>query len=101
MHLPKSNTEFWAAKIARNKERDQVVWRELEAKGWAVIIVWECQLKKSSITDTVETVINQIQENCRVIQCKKDERRRARAEYLDERRKHKALEESFRAARNR
>lgn len=27
---PKTNTEFWTAKVARNQERDQVVWRQLE-----------------------------------------------------------------------
>ena len=36
--VPKTNTEFWTAKVARNQERDQEVWRQLEAKGWAVII---------------------------------------------------------------
>lgn len=44
--VPKTNTEFWTAKVARNQERDQEVWRQLETKGWAVVIVWECQLKK-------------------------------------------------------
>lgn len=48
--VPKTNTEFWKAKVVRNQERDQEEWRQLEAKGWAVIIVWECQLKKSSLT---------------------------------------------------
>ena len=37
--VPKTNTDFWTAKVARNQERDQKVWRQLEAKGWFVIIV--------------------------------------------------------------
>ena len=37
--IPKTNTEFWTAKVSRNQERDQEVWRKLEAKGWSVIIV--------------------------------------------------------------
>ena len=45
--VPKTNTGFWTAKITRNQERDQEVWRQLEAKGWSVIIVWECQQKKA------------------------------------------------------
>jgi DNA mismatch endonuclease (patch repair protein) len=45
--VPKTNPEFWTAKITRNQERDQKVWRQLEAKGWSVIIVWECRLKKT------------------------------------------------------
>ena len=46
-HLPQTNTEFWQAKVTRNQERDQEVWRQLEAKGWSVVIVWECELMKA------------------------------------------------------
>ena len=41
---PKSNTEFWTEKIARNRHRDQVTEAHLEALGWKVITVWECEL---------------------------------------------------------
>ena len=61
--VPKTNTDFWEAKVARNQERDQEVWRQLEAKGWSVIIVWECQLKKTNFEDTVQTVIAEIRSN--------------------------------------
>lgn len=37
--VPKTNTDFWIAKISRNQGRDHEVWRQLEAKGWFVIIV--------------------------------------------------------------
>ena len=42
---PKSNIEFWETKIARNKHRDEVTYAHLEALGWTVIIVWECELR--------------------------------------------------------
>ena len=45
--VPKTNTDFWTAKIARNQQRDQDTWRQLEAKGWNVIQIWECELKPS------------------------------------------------------
>lgn len=61
--IPKTNSGFWAAKIARNIERDQEVWRALEAKGWNVIIVWECELEKSRIDRTTYIVSSQIIEN--------------------------------------
>lgn len=48
--VPKTNTDFWTSKIAWNRERDQEVWRQLEAKGWAVIIAWELQLKMHAST---------------------------------------------------
>ena len=42
---PKTNMEFWDTKIARNKHRDEVTAAHLEALGWTVIIVWECELR--------------------------------------------------------
>lgn len=44
-HVPKGNHEFWARKIARNKERDERDKQALRAAGWDVVTVWECQLK--------------------------------------------------------
>ena len=43
--LPKSNTEFWKAKIERNRERDLDRRIKLRDMGWHVIQIWECQLK--------------------------------------------------------
>jgi len=43
---PKRNAEVWKAKITRNKMRDSIVTRELETKGWKVIRIWECSLRK-------------------------------------------------------
>lgn len=62
-HIPQTNSEFWQAKISRNQERDQEVWRQLEAKGWAVIVVWECEITKAKIHDTVEKISNEIIEH--------------------------------------
>ena len=45
---PKSNVEFWDAKIARNRHRDEVTTAHLEALGWTVITVWECELRKNA-----------------------------------------------------
>lgn len=42
---PKSNVEFWETKIARNRHRDEVTTAHLEALGWTVITIWECELR--------------------------------------------------------
>jgi len=42
---PKNNAEYWAAKIARNKARDQRSLDALRALGWQVLVIWECQIK--------------------------------------------------------
>ncbi len=43
--LPKSNVEFWQSKVDGNRARDERVEKELQSKGWRVVIIWECELK--------------------------------------------------------
>ncbi len=42
---PKTNTAYWTAKIARNRTRDLAASDALQAQGWRVAVVWECELK--------------------------------------------------------
>lgn len=44
---PSSNQEYWRPKILGNVERDKRNISKLRDLGWNVIIVWECELKKS------------------------------------------------------
>jgi len=44
-HLPKSNVEFWEAKLQRNRRRDAANVRRLRRLGYRVAIVWECDLR--------------------------------------------------------
>ena len=90
--VPKTNTEFWVAKVARNQARDQEVWRQLEAKGWFVIIVWECELKKKVLGDTVERVAAEIVHNGEILRRAQNERRRAREAYRLEQKARKEKE---------
>lgn len=83
--VPKTNTEFWVNKVARNQERDQEVWRKLEAKGWSVVIVWECELVKAKFAGTVERVTVEIIENGNLYRKHRQERREAREQRLQER----------------
>lgn len=43
--LPKVNLGFWAPKIARNRQRDKEVARQLRANGLRVLTVWQCALE--------------------------------------------------------
>lgn len=93
--VPKTNTEFWVAKVARNQERDQEVWRKLEAKGWSVIIVWECQLKKAKLEETIDRVAEEIVRNGEAYRAAQEERKKAWEEYRRERRERKEIEKSL------
>jgi len=44
---PNSNTGYWIPKLDRNKSRDRRNRRKLKRLGWDVLVVWECQLKRS------------------------------------------------------
>jgi DNA mismatch endonuclease (patch repair protein) len=43
--IPKSNRDYWLAKISRNRERDKLNRALLQAQGWGIYIAWECQIK--------------------------------------------------------
>ena len=58
--LPRSNQEYWKPKIERNIERDAENKRKLEADGWKVLIIWECELKKSVRNDRLKSLIDEI-----------------------------------------
>lgn len=61
--IPKTNREFWVAKIRRNQERDQKNYEILSENGWQVIVVWECQLKPKKLEQTMREVEVALQDN--------------------------------------
>ena len=54
--IPKTNRDFWVAKIRRNQERDSRVQHELAAMGWHSITIWECELKPKVREKTLESL---------------------------------------------
>lgn len=44
---PSSNQDYWRPKILGNVERDKKNADQLRSQGWNVIVVWECELKKT------------------------------------------------------
>ena len=54
--IPKTNREFWVAKIRRNKERDKEEQKRLAAMGWHCITVWECELTPKKREETLESI---------------------------------------------
>ena len=54
--IPKTNCDFWVAKIQRNQERDARVQHELAAMGWHSITIWECELKPKVREKTLESL---------------------------------------------
>ncbi len=44
-HIPRTNRDYWLAKITGNKRRDRAASRALRAQGYHVIRIRECQLR--------------------------------------------------------
>jgi len=59
--MPKTRIEFWSAKIDGNKLRDEDNIEELKSKGWNVLIIYGCELKKDKQELTLNNILNNIQ----------------------------------------
>jgi len=46
---PADHADYWQKKIQRNMARDRRVTRELKKMGWAVVRIWECQIRRGEI----------------------------------------------------
>lgn len=46
-NFPKSNKEFWYDKITKTMERDARKEQQLQATGWKVMVIWECEIEKN------------------------------------------------------
>jgi len=58
---PKQNRDYWLAKIARNRARDVRNREALQAMGWRVETVWECELKDAA---ALEGRLSSLLSNC-------------------------------------
>ena len=58
LSTPKTNVEFWTAKFARNRARDERDCELLARDGWTVVVIWECRLKKGRFDATMDEVID-------------------------------------------
>ena len=45
--VPDTRREYWEPKLARNQERDALAQKALQALGWDVLTLWECELAKA------------------------------------------------------
>jgi DNA mismatch endonuclease, patch repair protein len=53
---PKTNAEFWKAKIEANRERDARTVKCLEDAGWTALRFWECE-DPVTVVDAIERVV--------------------------------------------
>lgn len=79
--VPETNTEFWVEKVSRNQERDLVNNQRLESLSWHVITIWECEMRKNVLDNTLARVEAKLAQN-KLEWEQHQERRRADREFL-------------------
>lgn len=57
-HIPKTRSEFWSAKIRRNKQRDKNVNKIIRSIGITPIRIWEHEVKNPK---NLKIIINKIE----------------------------------------
>lgn len=65
--VPKTRTEWWLQKINRNIELDKGNFIKLKNQGWEVFTIFECDLVKNKITNTLTKLLNRLNEISRTI----------------------------------
>ncbi len=53
---PKENEEYWVRKRERNMRHDHEITKIFQGRGWTVIRIWECELKRINIPSTLERI---------------------------------------------
>ena len=63
--LPKSRLEFWQPKLEGNRVRDIENRLRLEAAGWRVTEVWECETTRlAALRNTLDQLLGRRDEIC-------------------------------------
>ena len=55
---PSANAEYWQNKRERNMKRDVKITELFEKRGWRVLRIWECELKKLNEAATIKRLKN-------------------------------------------
>jgi len=82
---PKSNVDFWRAKVQRNRQRDDAVWNALLEMGWKVEVIWECQLHGEKMGETLSNLEKTLKDNLKEAEKTKHFRRARKREIAAER----------------
>lgn len=64
--VPKTRPGFWQAKFDSNVRRDAKATDELQAQGWEILTVWECETRKRNQDELQEKLRNFLESDSRV-----------------------------------
>jgi DNA mismatch endonuclease (patch repair protein) len=52
--VPKTQPSFWQEKFKKNRARDERVQLALEALGWRVVVIWECEATSPKLPELLK-----------------------------------------------
>ena len=53
---PADHQEYWQKKRERNMKHDQEVTAMFQSRGWTVLRIWECELKKANMPQLIQKI---------------------------------------------
>jgi DNA mismatch endonuclease (patch repair protein) len=62
--IPIKNPVFWENKIVNNVQRDKTNIELLINLGWCVYVIWECELNKAKINESLSRLSKSIMAGC-------------------------------------
>ncbi len=78
--IPSTRRRFWVSKLSENKKRDARQLFQLRRSGWAILVIWQCQLKAARWQQTTRRVMSFLQVgNPRVLTRRRTPRLRLRS----------------------
>ena len=54
---PSDNADYWTKKRERNMKHDKEITELFERRGWTVIRIWECELKKKNYQNLMDKIM--------------------------------------------
>ena len=54
--------KYWQKKRERNIQHDKIVTVDFEKRGWTVLRIWECELKKKNREETLKRILAAIEQ---------------------------------------
>ena len=57
---PATNKEFWQKKRDRNIKHDQEITELFENRGWTVVRIWECELKRKNYESALQRITDHL-----------------------------------------
>jgi DNA mismatch endonuclease (patch repair protein) len=57
--LPGTRLDYWRPKLERNRQRDDAAISSLQALGWGVIVVWECEASAPATIEKIRSFLDE------------------------------------------